>query len=139
MSARFVANFVTLIVGAGLAVALFAFSFQTAHWIALGVGAVAVLMALYSFATARQGVYQRIADVAICGLGVWAVVAAVVMNDHSIWLLFASAGGLAILGAVGLLVRELELGRGLQVGETTISPDEFAYISAVQRESELQR
>jgi hypothetical protein len=139
MSARFVANFVTLITGAGLALAVFAFSFQTAHWLAVGVGAVAVLMGLYSFATANQGVFQRIADVIFCALGVWAVVAAVVMSDHSIWLMFGAGGGLAVLGAVGLVVRELGLSRGLQVGQTRISTDEFAYISAIQRDVETRR
>ena len=139
MSARFVANFVTLITGAGLALALFAFSFATAHWLALGVGVTAVLMGLYSFATANQGVFQRIADVVFCALGTWAVVAAVVMNDHSIWLMFSAGGGLAVLGAIGLIVRELELSRGLQVGQTRISTDEFAYISSIQRDVEPQR
>jgi hypothetical protein len=139
MSLRFAANFVSLIIGAGLVTALFAFSFSTAHWIALGVGAAAIVMALSSFAAAHQGVYQRLADVAICLLGAWAVVAAVVMNNHSIWLIFGAAGGLAILGAIGLIVRELELGRGLQVGETVISPDQFAYISSIQRDAEARR
>jgi hypothetical protein len=138
MSVRFSANFVTQIAGAGLAVALFAFPFGTAHWIGLGVGALAILMSLYSFALPHQGVYQRIADVVMCGLGTWAVIAAVVMNDHSVWLLMASGGGLGILGSAGLLVRELELGRGLQVGETRISPDQFAQMSALQREAELR-
>ena len=139
MSARFVANFVTLITGAGLALAVFAFSFTTAHWLALGIGVTGVLMGLYSFATANQGVFQRIADVIFCGLGAWAILAAVVMNDHSIWLMFSAGGGLAVLGAIGLIVRELELGRGLQVGQTRISTDEFAYISSIQRDVEPQR
>ena len=91
MSARFIANLVILIIGAGLLVALFAFSFAPAHWIALGVGAVAILMALYSFASAHQGIYQRIADVAICGLGVWAAVAAVVMMVPPLLLGFEAA------------------------------------------------
>jgi hypothetical protein len=139
MSARFAVNFVALIVGAGLALVLFAFSFQTAHWIAIGVGGAAVVMALVSFASANQGVFQRLADVVLFGLGAWAVVAAVVMNDHSIWLLFCAGGGLAVTGAVGLVVREIELGRGLTVGDSQISPDQFAYMSALQREAEAGR
>jgi hypothetical protein len=139
MSARFVANFVILILGAGLAVALFAFSRTTAHWLALGVGASAAVMALYSFASVNQGIYQRIADVVICALGAWAIVAAVVMNDRSVWLMFGAAGGLAILGAIGLIVRELELARGLQVGRTHISTDQFAYITSIQRQAETRR
>jgi hypothetical protein len=139
MSARFTANFVILITGAGLLVMLFAFSFGTAHWIALGVGATAVAMALMSFATPRQGVYQRIADVAVCAVGAWAVVAAVVMNDRGIWLLFGASAGLAVLGAVGLLIREVELERGRRVGSTHIGTDDFGSMVMIEREAEARR
>ena len=138
MLARFTANFVILITGSGLLVALFAFSFGPAHWIVLGVGVMAVVMALMSFAAADQGVYQRIADVVICALGAWGVVAAVVMNDRSIWLAFGAGAGLAVLGAVGLLVRELGLAHGLQVGSTHIGTDDFALMSAIQREAKAR-
>jgi hypothetical protein len=139
VSARFTANFVVLITGAGLLVALFAFSFDSAHWIALGVGVTASVMALMSFATPHQGVYQRTADVVICALGVWAVVAAVVMNDRSIWLVFGAGAGLAVLGAIGLLIRELELGRVLKVGSTHNGTGDLAPESVVQREREVSR
>ena len=139
MSARFTANFITLIAGAGLLIAVFAFPRATSDWIALGVGASAIVMALYSFAAADQGVYQRIADVAICALGIWAIVAARVMADRGIWLVFGAGAGLAALGAVGLVVREIGLGGGLQVGESRIGPDQFARISALQRDAEARR
>ncbi len=139
MSARFTANFITLIAGAGLLVALFAFPRATSDWIALGVGATAIVMALYSFAAADQGVYQRIADAAICAVGVWAIVAARVMADRGIWLMFGAGAALAALGAVGLLVREIGLAGGLQVGESRIGPDQFARMSALQRDAEARR
>jgi hypothetical protein len=134
--ARFTCNFVVLLVGAGLLIALFAFPMSAAEWIALGAGAVAVVMALYSFAATDQGIYQRIADTLICLLGVWAIVAARVMDYQGKWLLFGAGAGLAVLGAVGLLVRERTLARGLQVGSTQIGVDEFARLGAVQRDGE---
>ena len=137
--ARFTCNFVVLIVGAGLLVALFAFPMPTADWIALGAGAVAVVMALYSFAATDQGIYQRIADTLICLLGAWAIVAARVMNYQGRWLVFGAGVGLAVLGAVGLLVRERTLARGLQVGRAQIGVDEFARLGAVQRDAEASR
>jgi hypothetical protein len=139
VSARFTCNFVVLLVGAGLVVALFAFAMPTADWIALGAGSVAVVMALYSFAATDQGIYQRIADVLICVLGIWAIVAARVMNYQGRWLVFGAGVGLAVLGAVGLLVRERTLSRGLQVGRTRIGVDEFGRLGALQRDAEPGR
>ena len=76
MSARFTANFTVLLLGAGLLVTLFAFPRTTADWVGVGAGAGAIVLALYSFAQRSQGVYQRIADVLICAVGAWAIVAA---------------------------------------------------------------
>jgi hypothetical protein len=135
MSARFTANFVVLLLGAGLIVTTFAFSAGTAAWVCVGVGGTSILVALYSFAMRNQGVYQRIADVAICLLGAWAIVAARVLTYSGRWLEFAAGGGLAALGALGLVVREARLGRGLQVGESRIGPDELARLSAIQRDA----
>ncbi|MFZ0386406.1 MAG: hypothetical protein WAL22_12115 [Solirubrobacteraceae bacterium] len=139
MSARFTCNFVVLIVGAGLLVVVFAFSMPTADWIALGAGSVAVVMALYSFAATDQGVYQRIADAVICALGAWAIVAARVMNYQGRWLVFGAGAGLAVLGAVGLLVRERTLALGLRVGRARIDVDEFGRLGTVQRDAEAGR
>ena len=139
MSARFVANFVVLLLGAALLVFLYAFGNPLAQWVAVGVGCVAILMALYSFASVRQGVYQRIADVFICALGVWAIVAARVMNYHGQWLLFGAGAGLFAFGALGLLVREIGMAGGLQVGGSRIGTDEFARLSMLQREAEARK
>jgi hypothetical protein len=135
MSARFIANFVVLLLGAGLVVTTFAFSATTVDWVAVGVGAAAVLMALYSFALPDQGAYQRIADVVICAVGVWAIVAARVLAPSGRWLEFSAGAALAALGAVGLLVREARLASGLQVGDSVIGPDEFADLAALQRDA----
>ena len=135
MSIRFTVNFVVLLVGAGLVVCAFAFSTPTLHWIAVGAGAAAIVMGLTSFAARHQGAYQRVADVLICLVGAWAIVAARVMSDQSRWLEVAAGLGLAGLGALGLLAREFTLGRGLQVGESRIGPDQFAHMSALQRDA----
>jgi hypothetical protein len=136
MSARFTANFAVLLLGAGLIVTTFAFSpAGTASWVCVGVGGTSILVALYSFAMRHQGVYQRIADVLICLLGAWAIVAARVMSYSGRWLEFGAGAGLAALGALGLVVREARLGSGLQVGESRIGPDQLARLSAIQHDA----
>jgi hypothetical protein len=135
MSARFIVNFVVLLLGAGLVVTTFAFSATTVDWVAVGVGAAAVLMALYSFALPDQGAYQRVADVVICAVGIWAIVAARVLAPSGRWLEFSAGAALAALGAIGLLVREVRLASGLQVGHSVIGPDEFAHLAALQRDA----
>jgi len=138
MSARFTANFLVLLLGAGLVVTTFAFSATTVDWLAVGVGAVVILAALYSFALRHQGAYQRIADVAICALGAWAIVAARVLTYSGRWLEFGAGAALAALGAIGLVVREAGLSSGLQVGQSRIGPDQLARLSAVQRDAEAK-
>lgn len=138
MSARFTANFLVLLLGAALLVVVFAFSTRTLDAVALGVGAASVLIALSSFALPHQGAYQRIADVAICLVGAWMIVAARAISYHGRWLQFAAGLGLTVLGAVGLVVRELVLSRGLQVGEARIGPDQFVQLSALQRDAGVQ-
>ena len=138
MSARFTVNFAVLLAGAGALVTLFAFSPATAGWVALGTGAVAILGGLYSFALPHQGVYQRCADVAMCLIGAFAIVAVRVIDPAARhWLTFGAAAALGTLGAVGLVVREATLGRGLQVGQSRIGPDQFAHMSRLQRDAEV--
>jgi hypothetical protein len=135
MSARFTANFLVLLLGAGLVVATFAFSSTTADWVGVGAGGAAALVALYSFALPHQGAYQRTADVVICVVGAWAIVAARVLTPGGRWLEFSAGAGLAALGAIGLVVREARLATGLQVGRSVIGPDQFAQLTALQRDA----
>lgn len=139
MTARFASNFVVLLLGAGLLVFLFAFGRPLADWIAVGAGSGAIVMGLYSFASAEQGVYQRLADVMIVLIGTWAIVAARVMNDPGMWLIFTAGAALTGLGAVGLVVREVRLSGELQVGESRIGYAEFARLSAHQRKAQARR
>jgi hypothetical protein len=135
MSARFTANFLVLLLGAGLVVATFAFSATTSDWVGVGAGGASALVALYSFALPHQGAYQRIADVVICVVGAWAIVAARVLTPGGRWLEFSAGAGLAALGAIGLIVREARLATGLQVGQSVIGPDQFALLTARQRDA----
>ena len=135
MSARFVTNFLSLLIGAAILIAVYAFARDVSDWVAVGGGAAAILLAAYSFASVDQGIYQRIADLFIALVGTWAIVAARVMSYEGRWLIFGAGLGLAVLGAIGLLVRELRLGRGLQVGASRIGPDQFATLSALQRDA----
>ena len=139
MTARFITNFSALLLGAATLIFLYALGRPGADWIALGAGAGAVVLALYSFASAEQGVYQRIADVIIATAGVWAIVAARVMNYQGDWMIFGAGIALLGLGALGLIARELALSRGLQVGSSRIGPNEFARMSVFQREAEAHR
>ena len=135
MSARFIVNFAILLLGAGLVVSEFAFSPDTAGWIGLGIGGATVLVALYGFAQRDQGAYQRVADVVICALGAWTIVAARVLSYSGRWVEVGAGLALVMLGAVGLVVREIRLGPGLQVGAARIGPDQLARLSALQRDA----
>lgn len=139
MSARFATNFVALLLGSALLIFLFALGRPVADWISLGAGASGIVMALYSFAMPAQGIPQRAIDVALATVGTWAIVAARVMGDRSIWLIFSAGLGLLALGALGLAIREIELAGGLQVGETRIGPDEFARLASLQRSAKAAR
>ena len=127
-----------MLLGAALLVFLYALGGSVANWLAVGAGATAVVMALYSFASVGQGVYQRIADVAICAVGAWAIVAARVLGGGHALLLGAGAALLG-LGALGLVVREVDLAGRLQVGESRIGPDEFARLAAIQGKARARR
>ena len=72
MSARFVTNFVVLLLGAAVLVLLYSLGRGVADWVALGAGAGSIVLAMYSFACREQGIYQRIADGAIATVGAWA-------------------------------------------------------------------
>jgi hypothetical protein len=139
MTARFATNFAVLLLGAAVLVLLFAFGRPLTGWVALGAGAAAIVMALYSFAMPAQGVYQRVADPVIVAVGTWAIVAARVMNDRSIWLVFSAGAGLLALGALGLVVREIDLTQRLGVSESSIGPDTFARLSTMPRGEEVSR
>ncbi len=139
MSARFATNLVVLLAGAGLVTVVFAFPGDTAGWVGVGAGGVAIVAALANFALAHQGVYQRCADAIMAAVGAWVIVAARVLSGNPRWLEFAAGAALAALGAVGLVVRELELNRGLQVGEARIRADHLAQLSALQRDAGVPR
>jgi hypothetical protein len=134
VSGRFTLNFVVVLLGAGLVVIVFALSAPAAEWVGLGVGGAAILAALYGFALADQGAYQRVADVVICATGAWTIVAARVLTYNGRWLEVGAGAGLAALGAVGLVVREASLARGLQVGRSRLGPDQLLRRSALHRD-----
>lgn len=135
MSARFTTNFVALLAGAGLVTVVFALSIETAGWVSVGAGAVAIVAALWNCALPHQGIYQRCADAVMCVVGAWAIVSARVLIGNARWLEFSAGAALAALGAIGLVVRELGLNRGLQVGESRIRVDQLAALSALQRDA----
>ena len=139
MSARFATNLVVLLAGAGLVTAIFAFPGDTVGWVCVAAGGVTIVVALASFALAHQGVFQRWADVILVAVGAWAIVAARVLTGNVRWLEFGAGVALAALGTIGLVVRELELNRGLQVGDARLRADHLAQLSALQRDAGVPR
>lgn len=127
-----------MLLGAALLVFLYALGRPAADWIAVGAGATAIVMALYSFASVGQGVYQRLADVAICAVGAWGIVAARVLGGGN-GLLLSVGAALLGLGGLGLVVREIDLAGRLQVGESRIGPDEFARLAGIQGKARARR
>lgn len=139
MSARFTTNLVVLLAGAGLLVIDFAFALPTTGWVSVGAGATAAVVALANFALANQGVYQRVADVLITTVGAWAIVIALVLAHNTRWLEFGAGAGLAGLGTLGLIVRELRLNRGMVIGDHRIRTDQFAQIAKLQHKAGVRR
>ena len=127
MSARFTTNFLILLLGAGLVIVTFAFSHATAGWVALGVGSAGVLLAAHNFALPHQGAYQRVADIVIAVVGAWTILAALVMTYGGRWLETGAGLGLSALGALGLLVREVQLSRRLDTDPLQIELARLAH------------
>ncbi len=107
MSSRFATNLCLLLLGAWLSSATFALGRHVVAWIALGVGAVAVLIALAGFAMAARGGVQRVLDVLAAIGGGWLVVASRTMPAGVIrWTSVGEAGLLAALATLGLVLNE---------------------------------
>src|SRR5579875_472197 len=116
MSARFATNYLVMLLGTALVILLFALGRPVADWVAVGAGAAAIVMALYSFAMPAQGVAQRLADPAIAAVGTWAIVAARVMNDPSIWLVLFLGLSSALGAMQPILEHDVHLSsQGLQL------------------------
>ena len=138
MSARFMTNFIVLLLGAGVVVTVFAFSPTTLDWAAgrrRGVDRAGAVQ----LRARHQGVYQRTADVAICAVGAWAIVAARVMSYHGPWLVFGAGAALAALGAIGLVVREARLPAACRSGRPGSALTSSPGSSSLQRDARASR
>jgi hypothetical protein len=114
MRARFASNLTMLVVGAFLAAARFAFGPETVRWIAVGVGAGAVVVIAAAFLAYGRGPVQRIIDVAMALTAGWALVSALTFAAPVIgWLSVGEGGALASLAAVGLIAHEAVMEQAL--------------------------
>jgi hypothetical protein len=107
---RFASNLTTLLCGAFLTCASFAFAPATVGWLTLGAGALTALMILVSFATRGRGAAQRAFDACIFLTSVWTVVASRTFQGTDLkWLTFASGAVLIAIAFAGLIVHEVLL------------------------------
>jgi len=120
VTSRFITNFAALIAGAVLITGRFAFVPGIVRWIALGVGAAAIIIGLWSFALRRQPALQRLIDVALAAVGGWTIFVSCVWTPrHGLWFEFAAGAALAGVGALGLVVREARLSATLHALEAS--------------------
>jgi uncharacterized membrane protein len=110
VSVRFASNLTTLLCGAFIVCASFAFGPETIGWLALGVGALVAIVIAAAFATRGRGAAQRAFDVCIFLTGVWMLVASRTFGGADLkWLTFASGAVLILVAFAGLIVHEVLL------------------------------
>jgi hypothetical protein len=114
VTARFASNLATLVIGAFLAAARFAFAAQTVRWISLGAGAGVVVIVAAAFLAYGRGPMQRTIDVITAVIAGWTVVSALTFAvPVVVWLSLGEGGAMAALAAVGLVAHETVMQRAL--------------------------
>ncbi len=119
---RFISVLGFAIAGATLAVGAFVFSPDAERWLGVGVGAGCVTLVLMVFAASGRGTLQRLLDVALAPVAVWAVVSALTIEQgtygpvpHLVrWLGVSAGAAIAGLGLIGLIAHEFGLEHDLE-------------------------
>jgi hypothetical protein len=119
---RYISVLCFTIAGVTLAVGAFLFSPTAERWLGVGVGAGCLTLVLGAFATAGRGTFQRMLDVALVPLAVWAVVSALTIAQaatgpvpHLVrWLGFSVGAAIAMVGLIGLIAHEVAVERDLR-------------------------
>jgi hypothetical protein len=107
MSPKFIINLLVAVAGGFLVVASRTFTPGTAGWLALGVGILAVALALGGLVDARLRP-QAIGYVATAVVGAWTIVSSLVFNGSTLgWLVFADAAALVAIALAELTAHEV--------------------------------
>ncbi len=111
MRIRFAYNILLTIIAGFLVVATQAFLPVTVAWLSFAIGVAAVVLGAGSLAL-RTGLIQRILGGVASLIGTWTIVASLVFAATTVvWLGFASAIALVVLGLTGLVAHELKTER----------------------------
>lgn len=108
MSPKFIINLLVAVTGGFLVVASRTFAANTAGWLGLGIGILAVVLAGAGLATSRLEL--RSVGYGVTALvGIWTIVSSVVFSGATLgWLVFADAVALVAIALVELIVHEVK-------------------------------
>lgn len=110
MLVRFLSNLFSTLVGSLLLVACFAFRPTVLGWLTLAAGCAVLVVVLGAFPVRGRGAPQRMLDLAALVLAAWTVVAGRAFSGGTLkWTSVGEAFAVLGLGAIGLLMGELEL------------------------------
>lgn len=130
MNTRYTTNILLAAVGGFLLVASFAFSAIPFHWMMLGGGIAAVLIAS-AIAARSRGPLQRSLDLIVAAAGAWTIVASLVFAGTAMtWLGFASGGAFVVLALAGLTAYERSTERVVHSLEVKAEPSPRAQEAA---------
>jgi hypothetical protein len=119
---RFISALSFGIAGATLAVGAFVFRAHAERWLGVGVGAGCLTMLLCVFAAGGRGTVQRLLDLVLAPICVWAIVSALTIEpagsgpmSHVVrWLGFSAGAAIATIGLIGLIAHEFGVEHDLE-------------------------
>lgn len=120
--ARFYAALMTAAAGALAGLSAFTLTTATQRWVSFGAGCCALVVVLVAFAVPGRGALQRLLDVPLALLSVWAIVCSRAIESTGAgssgasvkWLTLASGAAIFGLGLLGLIVHEWKVERDLR-------------------------
>lgn len=109
MSAKYLTNLSTALLGAFVVVITMALTASVSAWIAFGVAIGILTIAVFSQLESRRGALQRVLDVGVGLVAVTSIVTSLVYGGAAVtWVLFALALGFVGLAVTGLTLHEIE-------------------------------
>jgi hypothetical protein len=109
MSAKYLTNLSTALLGGFVVVITMALTASVTAWVAFGVAIGILAIAVLSQLESRRGALQRLLDVGVGLVAVTTVVTSLVFGGAAVtWILFALALGFVGLAVAGLTLHEIE-------------------------------